>query len=190
MKLAAIDIGSNASRLLITNVIETANGKTEYIKMSLVRVPLRLGFDVFDKGEISAKKTEDIIKTMKAYKHLIDVYDVQKYKACATSDSTRWRRMIVNWTETNIQLMNDSSRKYIFKTDTVTKTIEMLSRNDTINKYFLNYALPDTAHLVIWGKFKDDSIYVKMKKVDINSFRLVKWRTTWLRNKSTGKMRY
>ena len=62
MKLAAIDIGSNASRLLITNVIETENGKTEFIKMSLVRVPLRLGFDVFGKGEISIAKTEKIIK--------------------------------------------------------------------------------------------------------------------------------
>ncbi len=85
MKLAAIDIGSNASRLLITNVIETENGKTEFIKMSLVRVPLRLGFDVFGKGEISIAKTEKIIKTMKAYKHLIDVYDIEHYKACATS---------------------------------------------------------------------------------------------------------
>jgi hypothetical protein len=107
-----------------------------------------------------------------------------------TTDTIRWRRMIVNWTEVNVQLMNDSSRKYIFKTDTVTKTIEMFSRKDTINKYFLTYALPDTAHLVMWGKFKDDSIYVKMKKVDINNFRLVNWRIHWLRNKSTGKMRY
>lgn len=85
MKLAAIDIGSNASRLLITNVIETENGKTEFIKMSLVRIPLRLGFDVFEKGEISIAKTEKIIKTMKAYKHLIDVYDIEHYMACATS---------------------------------------------------------------------------------------------------------
>lgn len=107
-----------------------------------------------------------------------------------TTDTIRWRRMIVNWTEVNVQLMNDSSRKYIFKTDTVTKTIEMFSRKDTINKYFLTYTLPDTAHLVMRGKFKDDSIYIKMKKIDINTFRLVNWRTTWLRNKSTGRMRY
>ena len=85
MRLAAIDIGSNASRLLISNVIQSANGKTDFIKMSLVRVPLRLGFDVFGKGEISPGKTEKIIKTMKAYKHLLDVYEVEHYRACATS---------------------------------------------------------------------------------------------------------
>jgi exopolyphosphatase / guanosine-5'-triphosphate,3'-diphosphate pyrophosphatase len=85
VRLAAIDIGSNASRLLISNVIQTANGKIDFIKMTLVRVPLRLGFDVFGKGEISPGKTEKIIKTMKAYKHLLDVYEVEQYRACATS---------------------------------------------------------------------------------------------------------
>jgi exopolyphosphatase/guanosine-5'-triphosphate,3'-diphosphate pyrophosphatase len=85
VRLAAIDIGSNAARLLITDVISGPQGVPDFIKTVLVRVPLRLGFDVFDKGEISASKTEKIIKTIKAYKLLLDVYEVKHLKACATS---------------------------------------------------------------------------------------------------------
>ena len=85
MRLSAIDIGSNAARLLITDVISGPQGIPEFIKVVLVRVPLRLGFDVFDKGLISATKVEKIIKTIKAYKLLLDVYEVKHLKACATS---------------------------------------------------------------------------------------------------------
>lgn len=85
MRLAAIDIGSNAARLLISDVIEGPHSVPQFIKMSLVRVPLRLGFDVFEKGEISPARQEKIIKTIKSYRHLLDVYDVQYVKACATS---------------------------------------------------------------------------------------------------------
>lgn len=85
MRLAAIDIGSNAARLLITDVISGVQNVPEFIKVVLVRVPLRLGFDVFDRGEISAAKTEKVIKTIKAYKLLLDVYEVKHIKACATS---------------------------------------------------------------------------------------------------------
>jgi exopolyphosphatase / guanosine-5'-triphosphate,3'-diphosphate pyrophosphatase len=85
VRLAAIDIGSNAARLLITDVIAGPQGVNEFIKVVLVRVPLRLGFDVFDKGEISAGKVEKIIKTIKSYKLLLDVYEVKHLKACATS---------------------------------------------------------------------------------------------------------
>jgi exopolyphosphatase/guanosine-5'-triphosphate,3'-diphosphate pyrophosphatase len=85
VRLAAIDIGSNAARLLITDVISGPQGVSEFIKAVLVRVPLRLGFDVFDKGEISPAKVEKIIKTIKSYKLLLDVYEVKHLKACATS---------------------------------------------------------------------------------------------------------
>jgi exopolyphosphatase/guanosine-5'-triphosphate,3'-diphosphate pyrophosphatase len=85
MRLAAIDIGSNAARLLISDIIKGINGNPEFIKVALVRVPLRLGFDVFDRGEISERKTDKIIKTIQSYKLLLDVYDVKHLKACATS---------------------------------------------------------------------------------------------------------
>ena len=83
--MAAIDIGSNAARLLISDVLKGPQGNTEFIKAALVRAPLRLGFEVFDKGEIPPNKVEKIIKTMKSYKLLMDVYEVKYIKACATS---------------------------------------------------------------------------------------------------------
>ncbi|HNP22726.1 MAG TPA: exopolyphosphatase [Panacibacter sp.] len=86
MKLAAIDIGSNAARLLISEVIDQpGSSKPLFNKLSLVRVPLRLGFDVFEKGEISKPRLGMIIQTMKAYGHLMNVYGVKHLKACATS---------------------------------------------------------------------------------------------------------
>src|SRR5437868_10656924 len=85
VKLAAIDIGSNAARLLISEVTDNNNGKPQFNKLNLVRVPLRLGFDVFEKGEISKAKLGMVIQTMKAYGHLINVYGVNHLKACATS---------------------------------------------------------------------------------------------------------
>ena len=83
--MAAIDIGSNAARLLISDVLKDAEGKVTFNKVNLVRVPLRLGFDVFESGEISPYRTEMIKQTMQAYKHLLAVYGVQHLKACATS---------------------------------------------------------------------------------------------------------
>jgi exopolyphosphatase/guanosine-5'-triphosphate,3'-diphosphate pyrophosphatase len=66
-------------------VIETPQTKPEFLKIALVRVPLRLGFDVFEKGEISTARAEKILKTIQSYKLLMDVYDVKYLKACATS---------------------------------------------------------------------------------------------------------
>ena len=84
MRYAAIDIGSNAVRLLIADIIET--GKvTTFKKNTLIRVPLRLGDDAFLDKCISEKKSEDLLKTMQAFKNLIDVYKVVDYRACATS---------------------------------------------------------------------------------------------------------
>ncbi len=85
MKLAAIDIGSNAARLLISEVTTDANGIAKFNKIDLIRVPLRLGFDVFEKGIISEHRTNMILQTMQAYKSLLNVYEVKHLKACATS---------------------------------------------------------------------------------------------------------
>jgi exopolyphosphatase / guanosine-5'-triphosphate,3'-diphosphate pyrophosphatase len=85
LKLAAIDIGSNAARLLISEVTEEKKGEPQFNKLNLVRVPLRLGFDVFETGEIPKHKINKVVETIKAYKHLISIYDVKYLKACATS---------------------------------------------------------------------------------------------------------
>ena len=85
MKLAAIDIGSNAARLLITEVIVDEKKSPSFNKLNLIRVPLRLGFDVFETGEISKAKTGMVMQTMKGYQHLMNAYGVEHLKACATS---------------------------------------------------------------------------------------------------------
>lgn len=85
MRIAAIDIGSNAARLLIVDVTTDKYGKPLFNKLNLVRVPLRLGFDVFEKGEITKEKRGMILQTMKAYTHLINAYGVEHTIACATS---------------------------------------------------------------------------------------------------------
>jgi exopolyphosphatase/guanosine-5'-triphosphate,3'-diphosphate pyrophosphatase len=83
--LAAIDIGSNAARLLISEASVYKDGNVDFTKQNLLRVPLRLGMDVFDKGFISDERKKSLIKTMKAYKLLMDIYHVEAMKACATS---------------------------------------------------------------------------------------------------------
>ncbi len=85
MRLAAIDIGTNACRLLISEVITPEKGTPQFNKLNLIRVPLRLGFDVFDTGEISKPKKDMILQTMKAYAHLMNAYRVDKHIAVATS---------------------------------------------------------------------------------------------------------
>lgn len=83
-KLAAIDIGSNAVRLLFTNVVVN-NGKTEYKKSALIRMPVRLGEDAFTSHVISDRNVERLVRLMMAYKHLMLVNEVEAYRACATS---------------------------------------------------------------------------------------------------------
>jgi len=83
-KVATIDIGSNAIRLLISNVF-SVNGKLHHTKNSLYRVQLRLGDDSFKKGIISPKNLEKLKSTLKSFKLLMDVNDIKKYLAYATS---------------------------------------------------------------------------------------------------------
>ena len=83
-KYAAIDIGSNAMRLLISNIVE-GKENTLFNKSHLVRVPIRLGQDAFTVGEISERNIQRMQKAMKAFKLLMEVHEVECYAACATS---------------------------------------------------------------------------------------------------------
>ncbi len=84
MLFSSIDIGSNAVRLLFANVFESKAGPVTE-KASLIRIPLRLGFDVFNGGMISQQRADDLVKTMQAFKLLIDVYQPAGYRVAATS---------------------------------------------------------------------------------------------------------
>jgi exopolyphosphatase/guanosine-5'-triphosphate,3'-diphosphate pyrophosphatase len=85
VKLAAIDIGTNACRLLISEVIPVEGGATKFNKLNLIRIPLRLGFDVFETGEISKEKKGMLFQSMKAYSHIMNAYGVTRHIAVATS---------------------------------------------------------------------------------------------------------
>ena len=82
---AAIDIGSNGARLLIKNVHEDTVGNYEFSKVLFLRIPLRLGKDVFTLGRVSDERERMMMCMMKSYKHLMRLYHVKAYRACATS---------------------------------------------------------------------------------------------------------
>jgi exopolyphosphatase / guanosine-5'-triphosphate,3'-diphosphate pyrophosphatase len=85
MKIAAIDIGSNAARLLIVDVVVNKQRMAEFDKVDFVRLPLRLGFDVFENGKIGQLKMEKVVTAMQVFQGLLTFYDVKHLKACATS---------------------------------------------------------------------------------------------------------
>lgn len=122
MILAAIDIGTNASRLLISEVKTPVDGEPVFNKLNLTRVPLRLGFDVFETGEISKDKKGMVFQTMKAYAHLMKAYGVHHYMAVATSamrdakNSDELVRKIFLETGINIKIISgDEEASFIYE---------------------------------------------------------------------------
>lgn len=97
MKLATIDIGSNAARLLIVDAIVNKQRVAEFNKLNFVRLPLRLGFDVFETGVIGKEKARLLLDAMRVFKDIITFYDVTYIKACATSamrDASNSRELV------------------------------------------------------------------------------------------------
>ena len=122
MKYAAIDIGTNAARLLICEVCSN-NGFSYVKKISYTRVPLRLGEEVFEDGIISEKKAEKFIDTIKAFKLLAKVYEVKALRACATSamreakNGEQVRKKIKKATDVEIEVISgDEEAGLIFGT--------------------------------------------------------------------------
>jgi exopolyphosphatase / guanosine-5'-triphosphate,3'-diphosphate pyrophosphatase len=85
LKLAAIDIGSNAMRLLISRVLPDMGNGVQFKKVEFIRIPVRLGDDAFRHQMISPEKAELFMKAMQAYKLIMEIHDVKDFKACATS---------------------------------------------------------------------------------------------------------
>lgn len=122
MQYAAIDIGTNAARLLIGEVTEI-EGASFVKKLSYTRIPLRLGESVFEDGIIPAKKQEDFRKSMQAFKLISELFDVQELRACATSamreakNGKDIQKMILEETGVNIEIIDGSEEaKLIFST--------------------------------------------------------------------------
>jgi exopolyphosphatase/guanosine-5'-triphosphate,3'-diphosphate pyrophosphatase len=123
VKLAAIDIGSNAIRLLIEEVRQF-NGEIRIDKVSLTRVPVRLGEDVFTSGIVSEEKIRQLVKTMRAFWYIMDVHQVEMFRVCATSAmrEAKNRKKVIETVEREANF-----------------NIEILSGDEEANLIFRNY---------------------------------------------------
>ena len=123
--LAAIDIGSNGARLLIKNVKEDTMGNVEFTKVLFLRIPLRLGKDVFTLGEISEERERMMMCMIKSYKQLMKLYNVERYRACATSamrdakNGTKILKKIKKETGIEIEILNGSEEAKILYNNSV-----------------------------------------------------------------------
>lgn len=163
MILSAIDIGSNAVRLLIEEIVITEKDEYYFRKISLTRVPLRLGEDVFDKGEISANKSKKLIKTIKAFKHLMEVNDVNHFRACATSAMREAKNgkniieQIKSKTKINVEIIKGSEEAELILSNFHTAN---LKRNQTY------------LYIDVGGGSTEVSILRNNKKIKSKSFKL------------------
>lgn len=105
-----------------------------------------------------------------------------------TTDSIRWKRMIVEFPGmwANVQLMNEKLKTYDLKTDTVKKSVVFSYGADSLDKFILHYEQPQKDMLTFTGKWKMDSVYIQMRRVDINQFRLVRWKSGWITRGNTN----
>lgn len=121
-KYAAIDVGSNAVRLLISTIIEPKGGEPIFKKTSLVRVPIRLGEDVFLRGRISKANANRMLAAMKAYDLLMKVHKIERFKACATSamrsakNGVELSKMILDETGIEIEIIDGKHEAAIIAT--------------------------------------------------------------------------
>lgn len=160
MKLAAIDIGSNAIRLQISTVL---NNQTPPVfkKLEYVRFPLRLGHDVFGTNRISEKSMLTFKKLMRAYKLLLELYEVDDYMFCATSAM----RESENGNELASQVL-----------DELGITINIIDGNreaELINRAIASYLANDTyLHIDVGGGSTELNLYAHGKKIKTRSFKI------------------
>ena len=130
MKIAAIDIGSNAARLLINEVTEVKKGQADFIKLNLLRIPLRLGMDVFSFGEIREERKEMVINSMKVFADLMKIYNVEHYRACATSamrdakNGNEIRKMVKETSGIDIEIISGDEEASLIYENHVAETLD------------------------------------------------------------------
>ena len=160
MKLAAIDIGSNAIRFQVSTVLDAA-GKVTLKKLEYVRFPLRLGHDVFSTGRISDASAAKFMKLMKAFKLLLELYEVTDYMFCATS--------AMRESENGPDLA-----RRVF--DELGLTIDIIDGNreaELINKAIASYLIDKTyLHIDVGGGSTELNLYVQGKKIKTRSFKI------------------
>jgi exopolyphosphatase / guanosine-5'-triphosphate,3'-diphosphate pyrophosphatase len=170
VRLAAIDIGSNAARLLIQDVTMYKDGSLDYTKINLVRVPLRLGFDVFETGIISQTKINELTETMMAFKHLLNVYQVVNFRVCATSamrDAQNASSVVVHvqqQTGLSIEVISGNEEAQILY------ETHLAENFDSANAYLYIDVGGGSTELTLFNKMK----IVAKKSFNIGTIRLLK----------------
>ena len=183
MILAAIDIGSNAARLLISEASVYKDGSVDFTKQNLLRIPLRLGFDVFDNGGVSEAKKKKLIETLKAYKLLMDIYNVEAFKACATSamrDANNGQKIleeIYNETGLKISIISGQEEANIIYE---THIAEKLSDNRSylyidVGGGSTEITLYGHGHIIFKESFNIGTIRMLHKKVTDEQWEHMKW---------------
>lgn len=165
LKLAVVDIGSNAIRLQISNVIEF-DSQIVFKKIEYVRFPLRLGNDVFSMKKISPFNEAKFVKLMHSFKLLIDLFEVDDYYACATSAMRESKngQEIVNKVQEIIGL-----KIHIIDGNKEAELINKVIANTINEKTFL--------HIDVGGGSTELNLYVNKQKIASKSFRLGSVRT-------------
>ncbi|MFN0276352.1 MAG: exopolyphosphatase [Chitinophagales bacterium] len=195
MKFAAIDIGSNAIRLLFVNVYETTTGPI-FHKDELIRVPVRLGEEAFIEGKFSKEKIDQVVKTMIAFKHLIDIHKVIDYKACATSAMREAKNSdtIINRVKKEAAIdiniiSGDTESKYILQ-----YPLLQIGLNPSANYLYIDVGGGST-ELAFFGKNKMQA----NRSFNIGTLRLLNdqlteddWKQVlkWLQKNNTTKQKY
>jgi exopolyphosphatase/guanosine-5'-triphosphate,3'-diphosphate pyrophosphatase len=160
LKLAAIDIGSNAIRFQVSTVLES-NAAPLFKKLEYVRFPLRLGHDVFSTGKISAKSVEKFKKLMKAFKLLVELYEVDDYMFCATS--------AMRESENGIQVADELQAE-------LNLTINIIDGNreaELINRAIYSFLTDKTfLHIDVGGGSTELNLYAGGKKIKTRSFKI------------------
>jgi len=130
-RYAAIDVGSNGVRLLISNVLLIKNQPPLFRKSALVRVPIRLGADTFESGKISEKNKLRMADAMKAFHLLMEVHGVEKYRACATSamreasNSKEIIQYVKQESDVNIEIIDGKTEAAIISSTDIYQMLDM-----------------------------------------------------------------
>ncbi|AQG80701.1 phosphatase [Spirosoma montaniterrae] len=160
MKLAAIDIGSNAARLQISTILHN-NDSVSFKKVEYVRFPLRLGHDVFNFGELTPESEARTAKLMQVYKLLMELHEVEHYMACATSAM----REASNG--------HDVARRIEAQTAVKIHIIDGQKEAELINNVVVQ-ALDDRQflHIDVGGGSTELNVYVNRQKINSKSFKI------------------
>ena len=191
LRFAAIDIGSNAIRLLFSRIIESDNKGPHLIKESLIRMPLRLGHDVFNDGQISKINCKNFLATMEGFSFLIDAYGPISYRACATAAMRNAKngldlvKKVKSKTGINIEIIDGSQEAFLILSKNINSLLKM-DRNYMhidVGGGSTELSIINNGEVKISNSFPIGSVRLLQNKVDKNSWDKM---GSWIEKNSVG----